>query len=51
MVECPQHRDQIVLLTSIIQSVQLGCMQSLVWNDIGKFRLYFNFKPMLKLRV
>ena len=34
-MDCPAHRDQILLLTTIVHSIQLGCMQSLIWNKVG----------------
>ena len=33
--ECPAHRNQILLLTTIIQAIELGCMQALIWNSVG----------------
>jgi hypothetical protein len=35
MIACPAHREDLVILTTIIHAIQLGCMQALVWNDIG----------------
>ena len=48
MTECPLHREQIVMLTTIVHAVQLGCMQSLVWNDIGdsKTESPYNGSPL-----
>ena len=34
--ECPTHREQTLLLTSMVHAIQLGSMQSLIWNDVGK---------------
>ena len=35
-LECPKHRDQLIMYTSIVHAIQLGCMQALIWNDVGK---------------
>ena len=35
-VKCTVHRNQIILLTSIVHAIELGCMQALIWNDVGK---------------
>ncbi len=35
-VKCGVHRNQIILLTSIVHAIELGCMQALIWNDVGK---------------
>lgn len=35
-IKCPLHRNQIILLTSIVHAIELGCMQALIWNDVGE---------------
>jgi len=39
-VKCPLHRNQIILLTSIVHAIELGCMQALIWNDVGKCEFF-----------
>lgn len=36
MVKCPQHHDMLRSMLSVVYSVQLGCMQALVWNRVGE---------------
>ncbi len=42
------HREQLILLTSIVHAIQLGCMQALIWNNVGDGRLEspFNGSPL-----
>jgi hypothetical protein len=42
------HKEQIIMLTSIIQAIELGSMQSLIWNDVGdgKTESPYNGSPL-----
>lgn len=42
------HKEQIVILTSIVQAIELGSMQSLIWNDVGdgKTESPYNGSPL-----
>jgi mediator of RNA polymerase II transcription subunit 12 len=42
------YRDQIIQLTSVIHSIELGCMQALIWNDVGdgKTESPYNGSPL-----
>jgi hypothetical protein len=47
-LECPSHKDALVLLTSILHSIVLGCSQALLWNNIGdgKTDSAYNSSPL-----
>jgi mediator of RNA polymerase II transcription subunit 12 len=42
------HKEQIVMFTSIVQAIELGSMQSLIWNDVGdgKSESPYNGSPL-----
>ena len=42
------HRNQLILLTSIVHAIELGCMQALIWNSVGdaKFESPYNGSPL-----
>ena len=35
-LQCPQHREVILCLSSILQSITVRCPGSLVWHDFGE---------------
>jgi hypothetical protein len=43
IISCPLHRDEVMLLISIVHSIQLGCMQALIWNDVGELFFFLSF--------
>lgn len=42
MLDCPIHREPLVQLITIVHAIQLGCMQALIWNNVGKLMRNLN---------